>query len=122
MPMRPAASLSPREVLALKRLRRIAATLPGSVETVTFGHPTFKVGSRSFAVLDRYDGHECLWLRADPLQRAKLLAMRGWFESPYDPRKTALCGRLGALNWRRVPPLVCKSHALAEGRPTQRRR
>jgi predicted DNA-binding protein (MmcQ/YjbR family) len=120
MPSR--AALSPRESRALEHLRRIAARLPGSAETVTFGHPTFRVGGKTYAVLDRYDGHECLWLRVDPMARARLRAAPGWFESPYDPRRTALCCRLEAIDWRRARALVRMSHALAALGPVKRRR
>ena len=118
----PRAGSSSRKSLALERLRRIAGTLPSTEETVTFGHPTFKVGGKTFAVLDRYGGHECLWLRVGPMERAGLLASPGWFESPYDPRRTALCRRLESIDWRRMRALVRRSHALAAPRARTRRR
>ena len=120
--MRPRAGSSPPKSLVLERLRRIAGELQGTEETVTFGHPTFKVGGKTFAVLDRYGGHECLWLRVGPTERAGLLASPGWFESPYDPRRIALCCRLGSIDWRRLRPLVRRSHALAVPRAGTRRR
>jgi predicted DNA-binding protein (MmcQ/YjbR family) len=120
--MRPHRALSPQENLALERLRGIAGSLPGSVESVTFTHPTFKVAGRTFAVLDRYHGRECLWLRVDPMERAGLLAASGWFESPYDPRRTALCCDLESIDWRRMRALVRRSHALAGPGPAKRGR
>jgi len=120
--MRPSRALSPQEGLALEHLRHIAGGLQGSVECVTFAHPTFKVAGRTFAVLDRYHGSECLWLRVHPMERASLLSSHGWFESPYDPRRTALCCRLESIDWRRMPALVRRSHALAEPGPAKRGR
>jgi hypothetical protein len=120
--MRARRTLSPQEVVALERLRRIASRLPGSVECVTFGHPTFKTGDKTFAVLDRYEGHSCLWLRVDPVERGGLLGSRGWFESPRDPGRSALCCRLESIDWRRIGARVRLSHALARSRPAARRR
>jgi len=120
--MRPRAAPGRRDSLALQRLRRIAGALPGAAETVTFGHPTFKVAGKAFAVLDDYGGRDCLWLRVGATERASLLASPGWFESPYDPRRAALCCRLESIDWRLIGPLVWKSHALALPRGDGRRR
>ncbi len=107
----------PPRLLALDRLRRIAGALAGTVETVTFGHPTFKAGGKAFAVLDCYGGRDCLWLRVDSRERDRLLSSPGWFESPYDPRRTALCCRLEVIDWRRMGALVRRSRELAAPRP-----
>jgi hypothetical protein len=58
------------EASILKRLRAICSQLPGVVETVTFGHPTFQAGKKkTFVVLDdheRDDGALCLVFKASP--------------------------------------------------------
>ena len=111
--MRKERALSESETLALERLRRLASSLGGVSATLSFGHPTFKVGGKAFAVLDRYAGEECLWVRVDPIERAELLASKGWRESPYDPRRTALICSLSAIDWRRIGRQVRTSHRLA---------
>jgi hypothetical protein len=45
--------------------------------------PASRVSSRA--------GRDCLWLRVAASDRERLLKRRGWFPSPYDPRRTALC-------------------------------
>ena len=40
----------------LARLRRITLALPEAEETTSFGHPTFKVGKKTCAVLEEYKG------------------------------------------------------------------
>ncbi len=105
--------LDAAERRALARLRRLAAPLDGAVEVRSFGHPAFKAAGRLFAVLDRYRGEPCLWLRVDPLERTALIARRGWFAAPYDPRCAALCCRLEAIDWRRIGARVRDSYALA---------
>jgi len=101
---------------ALSILRPICMALPGCVETLTFGNPTFKAKGKSFAVLDEYKGVSCLWLRVDPGRRQRLLDLPGWFPSPYDPREKALCCGLNDIDWRLAEGLVRESHRLAVSR------
>src|SRR5688572_3789214 len=57
---------------ALARLRAFCADWPGVTETTSWGNPTFKAAGKSFAVLDRYKGDYCIWLRCDPAGREDL--------------------------------------------------
>ena len=118
-PHRAPRALSREARRALERLRRLCAAWNGLEENLSFGHPTFRVGGAPFAVLDRYDDSDCLWLKVPPDARAALLASPGWFAAPYDPRRTALCVRLDAIDWRRIRAHVRVSYALAA---TPRRR
>ena len=120
--MRKQRLLSKPEAVALARLQRMTARLAGALETVSFGHPTFAIGGKAFAVLDRYSGEECLWVRVDPLERARLLAGDGWRESPYDPRRLALICPLTAIDWRRIGRQVRSSYQLAALAAPRRRR
>jgi hypothetical protein len=113
----PAPSTAARSALA--RLRRACADWGGVSEAPSFGHPALRVRGVPFAVLDRYRGHACLWLRVAPPERAALLATHGWFPAPYDPRQGALCVRLEAIDWRRIRPLLRISYALAAGGPAR---
>lgn len=121
-PVRPARSLDPDERAALARVRRVASRLPGSRETRSFGHPAFEVAGRAYAVLDRYGGAACLWLRVDPMERSALLSRPGWFVSPHDPRRAALICRLDALDWRCAGRLIRMSYALTGLKALPRRR
>ena len=38
----------------LTKLREICLALPKTSETVTFGHPTFQVGTKTFTVLETW--------------------------------------------------------------------
>jgi predicted DNA-binding protein (MmcQ/YjbR family) len=106
-------ALSSEASSALERLRRLCAGWKDLEESLTFGHPTLRVGGTAFAVLDRYRDSDCLWLKVPPDTRATLLATPGWFEAPYDPRRTALCVRLETIDWRRIRAHVRVSYALA---------
>jgi predicted DNA-binding protein (MmcQ/YjbR family) len=100
-------------ISALGRLRTAAGTLADVDESLTLGNPTFRVNRRAFAVVDRYQGRDCLWLRVAASDRERLLKRRGWFPSPYDPHRTALCCALEQFDWRRLRPLLRASYNLA---------
>jgi hypothetical protein len=108
-----ARDLTSSAIDALERLRTAASGLPNVEESITFGNPTFRVNRRAFAVIDRYSGCDCLWLRVAASDRELLLKRRGWFASPYDPRQTALCCALEQFDWRRLRPLLRASYELA---------
>jgi predicted DNA-binding protein (MmcQ/YjbR family) len=116
---RPPRKLSPAAERVLIKLRKICEALPRVEEISTFGNPGFKAGRKAFAILDFYQGQDCLWLRIDPAERTELLARPGWFASPYDPRKTALCCELSAVKWNLVKPLVRRSYALSGEAPNR---
>jgi predicted DNA-binding protein (MmcQ/YjbR family) len=99
---------------AVVRLRLAAKSLDGVDETTSFGNPTFKVGRQSIAVVDRYDGRECLWLRVPPIERESLLKQPGWFPSPYDPKRVALCCSLEHFDWRGLKRRLRQSYELAQ--------
>ena len=112
-PRRAPRVLSSEAGAALGRLRHLCAGWDGLEENLSFGHPTFRVGGAPFAVLDRYDGSDCLWLKVPLDARDALLATPGWFAAPYDPRRTALCVRLDAIDWRRIRAQLRVSYVLA---------
>ena len=106
-------SLSAAALDALKKVRSTLAPLGDVEETASFGNPTFKVEGKAFAVLDLYEGKDCLWMLVDAVERQERLSTRGWFASPYDPRKTALCCWLDAVDWRRAKAFLRGSYQLA---------
>jgi hypothetical protein len=101
-------------VSTLPKIRTLCAAFDNCRETTTYGNPTFKRGPRNFLVLDRYKGRSCLWLLVDPALRDDLLAVDGWFPSPYDPRKIALCCHLDRLDWTSAAHLIKASYHLAQ--------
>lgn len=110
---RPPRSLSAAALDALNKMRSALAPFDDVQETVSFGNPTFKVGGKAFAVLDFYEGRDCLWMLVDAVERPERLSTRGWFPSPYDPKKTALCCWLDAVDWRRTKAFLRGSYQLA---------
>jgi YjbR len=108
-----ARELTSAAIVALGRVRTAVRTLADVEESLTFGNPTFRVNRRAFAVVDRYQGRDCLWLRVAAADREALLKRLGWFLSPYDPQQTTLCCALEQFDWRRLRPLLRASYNLA---------
>jgi len=93
--------------------RGLCHDLPGSVETLTFGHPTFQAGPRrTYAVLDDHErrGSLCLVVKLDPAQQAALVDDDRYFPSKFGARHgwTAVLVD-GSTDWRRLVELVVSS-------------
>ncbi len=98
-----------RSILA--RLRKICRALPGTSETVSWGHPTFKAGGKTFCVLERYQGHLTICFKLSPGDAAAALRDDSRFQ------KTPYIGDKGWVSmiidepqdWRVVTELELKS-------------
>ncbi len=95
---------------ALDELRAICGGLPGVVETVSFGNPTFKAGRKAFAVLDAYRGATCVWLACGAERRPALLEAEGFFPAPYDRAGAAVCRRVDTIDWAAFASLVREAY------------
>lgn len=101
----------------LGRLRTLCARLPGCVETVTFGHPTFQAAGRTFAVLEEYDGAPCLVFKAEKSRQRELVRDPRFFTAPYVGRHGWTGARLaGRLDWRELGALLLESYRLVAPR------
>jgi hypothetical protein len=72
----------------LERVRRICASIPGTVEKVSHGEPTFFTPKRVFAMFANNhhgDGHVAVWIPAAPGVQAALIeeAPGTYFRPPY---------------------------------------
>jgi hypothetical protein len=50
----------------LAQLRDRATTLPEVTETTTFGHPTFRAGKKSFAIIEHYKSKLAFYFKVTP--------------------------------------------------------
>jgi hypothetical protein len=72
----------------LKRLRRLCLSIPGAMEKISHGEPTFFTPKRVFAMFannHHNDGHIAVWLPAGPGVQADLIeeAPEIYFRPPY---------------------------------------
>jgi predicted DNA-binding protein (MmcQ/YjbR family) len=101
----------------LAKLREICLALPEVQEVETWGHPTFQVGKKSFAVLEVYKDKLCICFKATlPLQQLLIEDPR-FFKSPYIGHQ----GWVSLIadqppNWTEVRRLVRESYVLVKPR------
>lgn len=98
----------------LEKLRAVCLALPEVGEAVKWGNPTFIVGTKMFAVLDRYGGRPCIAFRATSTRRAALLRDVRFFAAPYDRQRAWVCMHADIrLNWRDIGVLLRESYRIA---------
>lgn len=98
---------------ALKRLRPLCLSFPETTETVTFGHPTFVAGKRTFAVLDRYKGEYAIAFKATYADQTALTMDPRFYVTPYSGKHGWTSLRLDAdFGWQEVRKLIESSYRL----------
>ncbi|SRR5258705_8916633 len=104
----------PRE--ALKKLRAICMALPDTVETTSFGHPTWKRRGKTFAVYERYRGDWSIALKADPGEQPALIQSdQRFYRTPYSGKHGWVSFKLQRrIPWARLRALLREAHALAQ--------
>ena len=102
-----------KEEKVLARLREICLGLPQAHEVKTWGHPTFKTGTKAFAVLEWYKGHLCICFKATLPLQSLLIEDPRYFKTPYISNQgwVSLIADRGP-NWRDVKRLIIESHRL----------
>jgi predicted DNA-binding protein (MmcQ/YjbR family) len=104
----------PEETI-LKRLRKVCLGLPDVEQTVSFGHPTFKVRNKTFAVLEEYKGELGICVNVGKLLQGIFLDDSRFFRTPYVGKYGWVTLRVyaGRLNWNEIGGLVKGSYLLA---------
>ena len=102
------------EIAVLKKLRKICLRLPGATEGITFGHPTFRVAGKMFAVLEEYKGELGICLKVGKLLQGVFLEDARFFRTPYIGKHGWVTLRMHAapLNWNEVRQLVEGSYGM----------
>ena len=108
------------EAQILRRLRKICRALPGAVETVTFGHPTFRVNGKTFAVLEEYKGDLGICVKVEKDLQGIFLDDSRFFRTPYIEKHGWVTLKVYAarLNWAEITALVRGSYRLVSAKGT----
>lgn len=98
----------------LKRMRRMCLALPRASETRTFGHPTFQVEGKTFAVLETYKGELGICVKVGTLLQDIFLKDPRYFRTPYISQHGWVTLRVHAapLDWEEIRELLKGSHGL----------
>ena len=102
------------EAAVLEKLRKVCARLPETSETVTFGHPTFQVGGKTFAVLEEYKGELGIALKVELSIQSVFLKDPRFFRTPYIGKHGWVTLKIypAPLNWKEIAELVKGSYQL----------
>jgi predicted DNA-binding protein (MmcQ/YjbR family) len=106
----------------LTRLRKICSQLPDVTETVTFGHPTFQVGGKTFAVFEQYKGEFGLALKVEQELQQVFLKDPRFYMTPYAGKHGWVTLRMEPKppDWKEVREMVRGSYRLvAPNRPNK---
>jgi predicted DNA-binding protein (MmcQ/YjbR family) len=102
------------ETQILERLRKICLALADVDEATTFGHPTFRVKGKMFAVLEEYKGELGICVKVEKELQGIFLDDSGFFRTPYIGKHGWVTLKVYAarLNWTEVKDLVRGSYRL----------
>ena len=98
----------------LTRLRKICSQLPDVTETVSFGHPTFQVGGKTFAVFEQYKGELGLAVKVEKELQQVFLKDPRFYMTPYAGKHgwVTLRTQTKPLDWKEVREMIRGSHRL----------
>src|SRR5580704_14529868 len=112
------------EKAVLKKLRAICLRLPAATEGVSFGHPTFRIEGKMFAVLEEYKGELGICLKVGTLLQGVFLEDPRFFRTPYIGKHGWVTLRVHAapLDWSEFRELVRGSDQLVAPKNAARKR
>jgi predicted DNA-binding protein (MmcQ/YjbR family) len=101
-------------ITLLTRLRKIIAKLPDTTETISWGHPTFKVGDKAFAIFERFKGELGLVVKVEPEHQSLFLKDPRFYLTPYIGKRGWVTLRMEGVpvDWKEVRGMIQASHQL----------
>jgi predicted DNA-binding protein (MmcQ/YjbR family) len=98
----------------LERIRRIALSLADTDEVVRWGHPTFRVREKTFAVFEQFKKQWCLCFQVEKEHQALFLKDPRFMLTPYIGKFGWVSLRVHAapLNWNEIRALIKGSYRL----------
>jgi predicted DNA-binding protein (MmcQ/YjbR family) len=105
---------APPAAALLMRLRKICSQFPDATETVSFGHPTFQVRGKTFAVFEQYKGELGLALKVEKELQQIFLKDPRFYMTPYIGKHGWVTLRMEAsgINWTEVREMLQGSYRL----------
>ena len=92
------------------RARRLCLSLPESNETLSWGHPNFKAGRKTFCSFEIVKGRPSIAFRLPQKEAAAALTDARCFATPYGRGLWVSVWVDGAVDWKRIASLVDRSY------------
>ena len=89
----------------VNRIRKLCTALPGVTEAIDgHGHTTFRVGTKTLAMLGEYEGMASLSLKSDRETQAELVKRKDFHPTPYVGQHgwVSTLGREKDIDWTTV--------------------
>ena len=94
----------------LERLRKLCLALPETSEVVSWGHPSFRAGKRTFVTFETFGGRPSIAFRLNATDIGPLLRRRQFFITPYGRGQWVSLRADGRINWSVVGDLAERSY------------
>jgi predicted DNA-binding protein (MmcQ/YjbR family) len=105
------------------RLRRVCASLPGVEEGIAWGHPSFRVGGRTFCTFEILKTRPTIAMKASPADVKRLAVRDAFVVTPYGRSVYVSRWLDGSINWRQLEALIKRSYKItAKEKPVRKRR
>ena len=100
---------------SLEKVRALCLELSDVTETVSYGHPTWKVRRATFAVFEQYQGDWCVAILAEAARQVQLIESDDrFYRTPYIGEQGWVSFKLeGRIPWGRLGTLLREAHLLA---------
>src|SRR6266542_1587130 len=92
------------------RLRSLCLSFPETTETLSWGHPNFRAGKRTFATFEIVKGRPSIAFRLDPAGVRVLLHKKNFFVTPYGQGRWVSAWVDGSVDWKLVAGLLERSY------------
>jgi predicted DNA-binding protein (MmcQ/YjbR family) len=96
----------------LEELRTLCLTLPETAERVSFGHPNFVAGKRTFVTFEQFKGRPSIAFRLDRDDIERLSGNPLFFATPYGRGQWLSLWIDTTFDWNVVKELVERSYRL----------
>jgi predicted DNA-binding protein (MmcQ/YjbR family) len=97
----------------LEKMRLVCLDLPETNETKAWGHPNFRAGKKTFAVLETYKGILSIAMKVGQAKQRQLLKDERFYETPYVGKQgwvSLMVGKETLKHWNQTQDLLIDSY------------
>jgi predicted DNA-binding protein (MmcQ/YjbR family) len=104
--------MKPEDEHVINKLRQLCIRLPESYETRTFGHVTFRVKKKTFAVFEHYQGRPCITFKMTMKDQKDALDDSRFSIAPYVGKYGWVCRSTEDIDWNELAERLIDSYSL----------